>query len=252
MADILVADDTQSIRNTLSILLAEEGHTVRLAANGEETLAEYAKRRPDMLLLDIMMPKKNGYKVLKQIRQNDPSLPVIFLSAKGSPADVAMGLNLGSDDYLPKPFDRDVLISRIRAVFRRTRGAVTAAAPVPPPVPDRTPAAMEDFEIGSYRVEVKRFVLVDAKGHEEPLSLREMQLLRKFAEHPGEVISRDSLLNEFWGCNFGGTTRTVDQHVLNVRRKLRREADRIETVHGIGYRYVAPPAAQYREERPSV
>ena len=92
MADILVADDTPSIRNTLSILLAEEGHTVRLAANGEETLAEYAKHRPDMLLLDIMMPKKNGYKVLKQIRQNDPALPIIFLSAKGSPADVAQGL----------------------------------------------------------------------------------------------------------------------------------------------------------------
>ena len=150
MADILVADDMPSIRNTLSILLAEEGHTVRLAANGEEALAEYAKRRPDMLLLDIMMPKKNGYKVLKQIRQNDPMLPIIFLSAKGSPADIALGLNLGSDDYLPKPFDREVLLSRIRAVFRRTRVAAPAvAAPEPPPVPDRAPAEMEDFRIGT-------------------------------------------------------------------------------------------------------
>jgi len=238
MADILVADDTQSIRNTLAILLAEEGHAVRLATNGEEALAEYAKRRPDMLLLDIVMPKKNGYKVLQQIRQNDPTLPIIFLSAKGSSADVALGLNLGSDDYLPKPFDRDVLISRIRAVFRRTRGTVSVvAAPVAPPA---SPSVeMEDFEIGTHRVDVKRFVLVDAKGHEEPLSLREMQLLRRFAEHPGEVVSRDSLLNEFWGCSFGGTTRTVDQHVLNVRRKLGREADRIETVHGVGYRYTA-------------
>ena len=242
MADILVADDTPSIRNTLSILLAEEGHTVRLAANGEEALAEYAKCRPDMLLLDIMMPKKNGYKVLKQIRQNDPSLPIIFLSAKGSSADIAQGLNLGSDDYLPKPFDREVLISRIRAVFRRTRGVVPAAvAPEPSPVvPDPASPAREDFKIGAYRVEAKRFVLVDAKGHEEPLSLREMQLLRRLTEHPGEVLSRDALLQEFWGCNYGGTTRTVDQHILNVRRKLGREADRIETVHGIGYRYVAP------------
>ena len=239
MADILVADDTPSIRNTLSILLAEEGHTVRLAANGEEALAEYAKRRPDMLLLDIMMPKKNGYKVLKQIRQNDPSLPIIFLSAKGAPADIAQGLNLGSDDYLPKPFDRAVLLSRIRAVFRRTRGmAPTAAAPVSPPPPARAPAVTEDFKIGPYRVDVKRFALVDAKGHEEALSFREIQVLRRLAEHPGEVISRDSLLNEFWGGGVGGNTRTVDQYVMKVRRKLGRAADSIETIHGIGYRYI--------------
>ena len=243
MADILVADDTPSIRNTLSILLAEEGHTVRLAANGEEALAEYAKRRPDMLLLDIMMPKKNGYKVLKQIRQNDPALPIIFLSAKGSPAAIAQGLNLGSDDYLPKPFDRAVLISRIRAVFRRTRGAApVAAAPEPPPVLDPAPAEMADFKIGMYRVDVKRFALVDAKGREEALSFREIQMLRRFAEHPGEVISRDALLNEFWGCGVGGNTRSVDQYVLKVRRKLGRAADCIETIHGIGYRYVAPAA----------
>ena len=242
MADILVADDTPSVRNTLSILLAEEGHTVRLAANGEEALAEYAKCRPDMLLLDIMMPKKNGYKVLKQIRQNDPSLPIIFLSAKGSPADVAQGLNLGSDDYLPKPFDRNVLVSRIRAVFRRTRvAAPVAAAPEPPPVvPDPAPTAMEDFKIGTYRVDVKRFALVDAKGREEALSFREIQVLRRLAEHPGEVISRDSLLNEFWGRGVGGNTRTVDQYVMKVRRKLGRAADSIETIHGIGYRYIAP------------
>ena len=242
MADILVADDTPSIRNTLSILLAEEGHTVRLAANGEEALAEYAKRRPDMLLLDIMMPKKNGYKVLKQIRQNDPSLPIIFLSAKGSSADIALGLNLGSDDYLPKPFDRKVLISRIRAVFRRTRGALPpAAAPEPPPVPNPAPSEMDDFKIGTYQVNMKRFALVDAKGREEALSYREIQVLRRFAEHPGEVISRDSLLNEFWGGGVGGNTRTVDQYVMKVRRKLGRAADCIETIHGIGYRYVAPP-----------
>ena len=241
MADILVADDTPSIRNTLTILLAEEGHTVRLAANGEEALAEYAKRRPDMLLLDIMMPKKNGYKVLKQIRQNDPSLPIIFLSAKGSPAAIALGLNLGSDDSLPKPFDRAVLISRIRAVFRRTRGAVpAAAAPEPPPVTNPAPAEMDDFKIGTHRVDVKRFALVDAKGHEEALSFREIQVLRRFAEHPGEVISRDSLLNEFWGSGFGGNTRTVDQYVMKVRRKLGRAADGIETIHGIGYRYISP------------
>jgi DNA-binding response OmpR family regulator len=152
-----------------------------------------------------------------------------------------MGLNLGSDDYLPKPFDRNVLVSRIRAVFRRTRGTAPAAvAPVPPPVPDRALAATGDFKIGPYRVDVKRFALVDAKGREEALSFREIQVLRRLAEHPGEVISRDSLLNEFWGGGVGGNTRTVDQYVMKVRRKLGRAADCIETIHGVGYRYIAP------------
>ena len=238
MADILVADDTLSIRNALAILLDEEGHSVRLASNGDEALAEYAKKRPDMLLLDIMMPKKNGYRVLKHIREMDPSLPIIFLSAKGSPADIALGLNLGSDDYLPKPFDRDVLVSRIKAVFRRTVGA---SVNVPPQAPSAAepPKDVEecDFCIGSHRVDVKRYVIVDRKGREEVISLREKELLRYFAAHPGEVVSRESLLKEFWGMNFGGTTRTVDQHVLNIRRKLGKDADCIETVYGIGYRY---------------
>ena len=121
MVDILVADDTRALRSALVILLEEEGFSVRLASDGEEALAQYRERRPDLMLLDIMMPKKNGYQVLKQIRKTDPSLPVIFLSAKGSPADVALGLDLGSDDYLPKPFDNEVLVSRIRAVLRRTQ-----------------------------------------------------------------------------------------------------------------------------------
>jgi len=231
MPDILVADDTQSIRSTLSILLEEEGFSVRLASNGEEALAEYARRRPDMLILDIMMPKRNGYNVLKQIRRTDPSLPVIFLSAKGSPSDVALGLNLGSDDYLPKPFDKDVLISRVRAVFRRTLGS---SAPVPPAAETDSPAG--DFMVGRHRVDVKRYTLVDPAGNEEALSLREMQLIQHLARHSGEVVSRDSLLQEIWGMSYGGTTRTVDQHILNIRRKLGRDADCIATVHGIGYR----------------
>ena len=106
--------------------------------------------------------------------------------------------------------------------------------------PARAPTEMEDFRIGPYWVDVKRFALVDAKGREEALSFREMQVLRRLAEHPGEVISRDALLNEFWGSGAGGNTRTVDQYVMKVRRKLGRAADCIETIHGVGYRYIAP------------
>ena len=230
MADILVADDTRAIRRAIAILLEEEGYEVRFAADGEETLAEYDKKRPDLLLLDIMMPKKNGYQVLKRIRRDDPDLPVIFLSAKGSSADVALGLDLGSDDYLPKPFDGEVLVSRIKAVLRRARGTVQ---------PEAAQATQDgDFEIGAHHVDARRFAVADAKGRESPLSLREMLLLRWFVGHPGEVAPRDKLLNEVWGYSYSGTTRTLDQHVLCLRKKLGKDAACIETVHGVGYRYV--------------
>ena len=232
MADILVADDTRAIRSALVILLEEEGFTVRLASDGEEALAKYGERRPDLLLLDIMMPKKNGYQVLKQIRRNDPALPVIFLSAKGSSADVALGLDLGSDDYLPKPFDNEVLISRIRAVLRRTQ-PISA-----PSSAQASLAAAEDFAVGTRRVDMKRHTLVDSKGREEALSVREIRLLRRLAAHPGEVAMRDVLLNELWGYSFAGSTRALDQAILHLRRKLGRDAACIETVHGAGYRYV--------------
>ena len=232
MADILVADDTHAIRNALVILLEEEGHTVRLASDGEEALAECRRKRPDLLLLDIMMPKKNGYQVLKQVRRDDPALPVIFLSAKGSPADVALGLDLGSDDYLPKPFDGEVLASRIRAVLRRAQ-----RAEAPPAAAASSHDLGPGFAVGTLQVDPKRLALVGAKGRTEALSIREFQFLRYLAAHAGEVVLRDTLLNTLWGFNFGGNTRVLDQMVFHLRRKLGREAACIETVHGTGYRY---------------
>ena len=228
MADILVADDTRSIRTTLSLLLEEEGHEVRLAADGESTLAEYNRRRPDLLLLDVMMPKKNGYQVLKQIRKEDPSLPIIILSAKGSPTDVALGLDLGSDDYLPKPFSSEVLIARINAIFRRMR-VMTA--------PDSRPKMKSGFDIASFHVDENRFVLIGADGAETPLSLKEVELLRFLTSHPGELLDRDMLFNEIWGYDYAGTTRTLDQHILRLRKKLGDEGACISTVYGGGYRY---------------
>ena len=228
MADILVADDTRAIRSALSILLEEEGHTVRLAANGVEALAEYRKKRPDMLLLDVMMPKKNGYQVLRQIREEDPALPVMILSAKGAPTDVALGLDLGSDDYLPKPFSNEVLISRINAMFRRVnvRGG------------EGQSKAENGFAVASYRVDTGRLTLVDPNGGEEALSLREIEILRILTRHANEVISRDRLINEVWGIGYSGTSRTLDQNVFRLRRKLGADGECIETMRSAGYRYV--------------
>lgn len=230
MADILIADDTRAIRSALQILLEEEGYVVRVASDGEDALAELRRRRPDLLLLDIMMPKKNGYQVLKQIRRDDPQLPVIFLSAKGSPADVALGLDLGSDDYLPKPFDNEVLVSRIKAVLRR---AQPMSAPRAADDDDD-----EDFEVGAHhRVDVKRMTLVGPKGREEALSMRELNFLRYITDREGDVIRRDALLDALWGYGAGGGTRTLDQMVFHLRQKLGKDAACIETVHGAGYRY---------------
>ena len=228
MADILVADDTRSIRSALSLLLEEDGHTVRLASDGESALEEYRRKRPDMLLLDVMMPKKNGYQVLKQIRKDDPALPIIMLSAKGAPTDVALGLDLGSDDYLPKPFSSEVLLSRINAMFRRMNAMSVAESGTD---------AKTGFDIASFHVDDKRLVLIDGNGVETPLSLREVNLLRILASHPDEMVSRDTLFNEVWGYGYTGTTRTLDQFILRLRKKLGDDEFRITTLRGAGYRY---------------
>lgn len=227
MADILVADDTKSIRTTLVILLEEEGHKVRLASNGEEAISEYRKKRPDLLLLDVMMPKKNGYQVLKQIRKDDPALPVIILSAKGSPSDVAMGLDLGSDDYLPKPFDSEVLISRINAIFRRLEVMSRPNAP----------KAKKGFKFASYFVDEDRYMLVDQKNAEIPLTVREIDILRILSSNPDKVVTRDLLLNEVWKMEYTGSTRTLDQHIALLRKKLGKDDHCISSVRGAGYRY---------------
>ena len=221
MTDILVADDTKSIRKTIRILLEEEGWNVRLAQNGDEVLAAYSEKRPDVLLLDIMMPKKNGYQVLGHIRKEDPSLPIIFLSARGSSADISLGLDLGADDYLPKPFDGTVLVSRIKAILRRVGNARQPHASQAEPVPQED----ENFCIGP-------------NGESEGLSAREIRILRMLASHPGEVVTRDMLISKLWGYATGVTTRTVDQHILVLRKKLGADASHIETVHGSGYRCV--------------
>jgi DNA-binding response OmpR family regulator len=231
MADILVADDTRSIRSALSLLLEEEGHTVRLASDGESALAEYHRRRPDLLLLDVMMPKKNGYQVLKQIRKEDPALPVMILSAKGSPTDIALGLDLGSDDYLPKPFSSEVLLSRINAMFRRISVMTTT---------EFKPKLKSGFDVASFHVDENRHMLISADGSEKPLSLKEVDLLRFLTSHPGKLIDRDTLFNKIWGYDYGGTTRTLDQHVLALRKKLGNDGSCIMTVRGEGYRYQEP------------
>ena len=233
MSEILVAEDEANIREALADLLESEGYGVRAAADGAEALAEYGKKRPDLLLLDVNMPKMNGFDVCREIRRTDARLPIVMLTARVEEIDKVRGLERGATDYVTKPYGMNELLARVAAHLRQASAyAESVPAEAPAPEPSAT------FRFGSHTVDTKRFVLVDGRRHTTPLSVREVQLLRHFVDHPGEVATRDDLLNLYWGYDYGGVTRTVDQHVAVLRKKLGSDGDRIETVPRIGYRFV--------------
>lgn len=223
MAYVLFAEDDETLRTGLEAALSSEGYETCGCKDGNEALSAFAQRRPDLLILDVMMPGKSGFDVCVEVRRSDPTVPIIFLTAKTSEADVVIGLGLGADDFIPKPFRIRELLARVSAALRRGRLAVTTA-----------PSDM--FTIGSARIDARRFLVSTGEPPDQPLTVRELGLLKEFAAHPGEVLSRDTLLDEVWGMDYAGGTRTLDQHIVQVRRKLGPSGDLIETVRGVGYR----------------
>lgn len=221
---LLVAEDDTNIRNGIFALLQAEGYDVCVAKDGEEAIKRYTERKPDLVILDIMMPKKSGYDVCRAIRAKDLQTPLIMLTAKGEEIDKVLGLGLGADDYVTKPFSTRELVARVAAVLRRSAVAV------------EVPAEEKGvFKIGKSEIDPKRYEVRTKEGV-EPLSDKEMKLLQYFHQHPGEVLSRDALLNAVWGIDYFGNTRTLDQHVALIRKKLGSSAEAIQTVHGVGYR----------------
>lgn len=221
---ILVAEDDTNIRNGIFALLQAEGYDVCVAKDGEEAIKRYTERKPDLVILDIMMPKKSGYDVCRAIRAKDLQTPLIMLTAKGEEIDKVLGLGLGADDYVTKPFSTRELVARVAAVLRRSAVAVEVPAEV-----------KGVFKIGKAEIDPKRYEVKTKEGV-EPVSDKEMKLLQYFHQHPGEVLTRDVLLNAVWGIDYFGNTRTLDQHVALVRKKLGPSAGAIQTVHGVGYR----------------
>lgn len=222
MADILLAEDDADVRKWVAVALESEGHAVRTAPDGAAALAAFRAQRPDLLVLDVMMPRMDGLEVCRAVRATDPALPVLMLTARNAEKDKLAGFGVGADDYVTKPFSMNELFARVAALLRRA--ALGPASPA------------ETFALGPLRLDCRRMALVAPDGTATALAARECGLLRLLAEHAGEVLPRERLLNDLWGVSFYGNTRTLDQHVALVRRKLGAESARLETVRNVGYR----------------
>ncbi len=225
-AKILVVEDDRPILTGLVDLLRGEGYEVVAAEDGAQALRAYEQERPSLVLLDIMIPEKSGYDVCREIRAKDPRTPILMLTAKGQEVDKVVGLELGADDYVVKPFGVKELLARVRALLRRNRRDT--------PARDLRPIAFGRVRIDPKTYEGRRGNTVFS------LSGRELELLRYLVERDGEVASRFDLLDAVWGVKYEGTTRTLDQHIVKLRRKIEdnpAEPRHILTVHGVGYRF---------------
>ncbi len=239
---ILVVEDDPAILMGLGDLLESEGYAVERAADGREALAAFARARPELVLLDIMIPEKSGFDVCREIRRTDSLTPIVMLTAKGEEVDKVVGLELGADDYVVKPFGANELLARIRACLRRSRARGSANDTAA----GAAGAGEAPLRFGD--VILDPLTLKGRKGDREfPLSRREMKLMQLFAEREGQALDRLTILDVVWGIRYEGTTRTLDQHIAGLRKKIEdapAEPRFITTVHGVGYRFTAEPPAR--------
>lgn len=223
MPRVLIIEDELPMRAALTDLLQAQGYRVMTAANGVDGLERALLEKPDLLLLDIMMPQLDGYSVCREVRRHAATLPILMLTAKGQVDDRVSGLDAGADDYLVKPFSNRELLARVRALLRRT---------------ERGGARVERIMFADAEVDFARQVCTRA-GRRIALTAKEFGMLKLLAENPGAPVSRERFLETVWGYNAYPTTRTVDNQILSLRMKLEPEpaAPRfILTVHGVGYR----------------
>jgi two-component system alkaline phosphatase synthesis response regulator PhoP len=223
---LLLVEDEPGVVLALTDRLHADGYEVAVARDGEAGLLRATAERFDLVLLDAMLPRRSGFEVLREMRARGVATPVLMLTARGQVADKVLGLKLGADDYVTKPFDNAELLARIEARLRPARPVGAAAPPMP--------FAIHDLTIDVRAAEVRK------KGRPVDLSPREFHLLRYFVDHRGAMLSRSELLQHVWGYDADVSTRTVDVHVAWLRRKLEDDPRRprlITTVHGMGYRF---------------
>ena len=226
---ILIVEDDPHISLGLEEVLKSEDFDVAACHRGDQALEAFAAHQPDLLVLDVMLPGLSGFDICKQLRARKISTPILMLTAKSQEIDKVVGLDLGADDYVTKPFGVRELLARIHALLRRTPKSEEASALSDSP-----------FAIGDAQVAPKTFQIKRGRQVME-LTAKELKLLQLFHAKPGEVFSRDKLLNEVWGYNYFGTTRTLDQVIVQLRKKLgdnQGEPRHLLTVHGVGYKLV--------------
>ncbi len=219
---ILIVEDDPNIRFGLEEVLQSEGFAIAVCERGDHAIDAVFKEKPALVLLDIMLPGKSGYEICKELRKHRNSVLVLMLTAKGQEIEKVVGLELGADDYLTKPFGVSELVARIRALLRRATGVQPTSS---------------SFKIGESLIDPKTLSL--SRGNvRESLTAKELHLLQIFHEAREQVLSRDRLLSEVWGYDYRGTTRTLDQVIVQLRKKLGEsgEPKLILTIHGVGYR----------------
>lgn len=225
MKKILIIEDERNMVTGLKFNLEARDYAVIAAYDGESGCQMALSEKPDLVLLDLMLPKMNGYEVCKILKKEIPELPIIMLTAKSQEVEIVTGLELGADDYITKPFSVLELIARIQALFRRVKA---------------DPDSLEVHRFGDLEINFKKYT-ARKKGKPIKLSPREYEMLRCFIEREGEIITREELLREIWGYDSFPDTRTVDAHIVKLRRKIEERPEDpkiIVTVHGIGYKFL--------------
>lgn len=218
---ILVIDDDKNILKILELYLMKEGFEVVTCEKGTQSLAAFHDAQPALVILDVMLPGKDGFAVLKEIRA-ESAVPVIMLTAKGATLDRVEGLNLGADDYVAKPFDAKELIARIKAVLRRAPAAESAGT----------------IMFGGLMISIENYLVTVNDVHVD-MTPKEIELLYYLATHENKVFTREQLLEQVWGFDFYGDTRTIDVHIKRIREKMNEYAPMLATVWGVGYKFTS-------------
>ena len=227
MKKILIIEDDLAILRGLKDNLEYESYEVFTAADGEQGYCLLKEKKPDLIILDLMLPKMSGYELCRKVREEGVTTPILILTARGEEVDRVLGLDLGADDYVTKPFSVSELLARIRAILRRVQRAKTGGLP-------------REIRFGNVSIDFNRFEALKA-GKALAMSRKEFGILRLLSARIGEVVTRDELLNEVWGYDQYPTTRTVDNHIALLRSKLEDNSTKpqhIITVHGVGYKLV--------------
>jgi DNA-binding response OmpR family regulator len=225
MKTILIVEDDSSIAKGLKENLELEHFKVLTEADGEKGFQSAIKNKPDLLILDVMLPSKNGFEICRDFRNENRNTPVIMLTGKSAESDKVLGLELGADDYITKPFSIRELIARINAILRRV---------------NNIEKDFDTYTFADIKLDFKRLEIIKGKKSLE-MSLKEFEIMKFFIKHEGEVVSRNQLLDEVWGYDVFPTTRTVDNYILMIRKKIENNPSvpkHIQTIHSAGYKFV--------------